>query len=61
MERHGVDEQAAFAMLRDQSRRANRKVETRFAFIERELHKQGKTPEQASMEEMELLWQQAKK
>jgi response regulator NasT len=26
MERHGVDEQAAFAMLRDQSRRANRKV-----------------------------------
>jgi len=42
-------------------RRANRKVETRFAFVEDELKKQGKTPEQASMEEMELLWQQAKK
>jgi len=41
-------------------RRVNRKVETRFAFVEDQLKKQGKTPEQASMEEMELLWQAAK-
>jgi AmiR/NasT family two-component response regulator len=26
MERHGVDEQTAFAMLRDESRRTNRKL-----------------------------------
>jgi len=42
-------------------RRANRKVEQRFAYIEEQLKQQGKTPAQASMEEMELLWQAAKK
>ena len=26
MERHGIDEQAAFAMLRDEARRTNRKM-----------------------------------
>lgn len=42
-------------------RRVNRKVTQRFAYVEAQLKLQGKTPEQASMDEMELLWQQAKK
>lgn len=41
-------------------RGANRKVQQRFAFVEEGLQRQGKTPEQASLDEMELLWQQAK-
>ena len=41
-------------------RRANHKVEQRFAYIEQQLKASGKTPAQASMEEMELLWQEAK-
>jgi len=42
-------------------RRANRKVAQRFGYVEEQLKLQGKTPAQASMEEMELLWQAAKK
>lgn len=38
----------------------NRKFRQRFAYIESELAKQGRTTEQASLEEMEQLWQQAK-
>lgn len=38
----------------------NRKFRQRFAYIESELVKQGRTTEQASLEEMEELWQQAK-
>lgn len=41
-------------------RAANHKVEQRFARVESGLRSQGKTPEQASMEDMEKLWQQAK-
>lgn len=42
-------------------RHANRKVEQRFAFVEAGLAVQGKKAEQASMEEMESLWQEAKR
>jgi MazG family protein len=38
----------------------NRKFRKRFAYIESALAKQGRTTEQASLEEMEALWQQAK-
>src|SRR5437870_7735672 len=41
-------------------KRANRKFKSRFRYMESELAKQGKTPEQASLEEMEVLWQKAK-
>src|SRR5881296_392757 len=41
-------------------KRANRKFKARFRYMESELAKQGKTPEQASLEEMEVLWQKAK-
>ena len=39
---------------------ANRKFERRFRYVEAELAKQGRTPSQASLDEMEALWQQAK-
>jgi ATP diphosphatase len=42
-------------------RRTNTKVETRFAAIEAALAKQGRTPSEASLEEMEALWQEAKR
>jgi ATP diphosphatase len=42
-------------------RRTNAKVETRFAAIEAALAKQGRTPSEASLEEMEALWQEAKR
>ncbi len=38
----------------------NSKFRKRFAYIESKLAKQGRTTEQASLEEMEQLWQQAK-
>lgn len=41
-------------------RAANHKVEQRFASVEAGLRSRGKTPESASMAEMETLWQQAK-
>lgn len=36
------------------------KFQQRFNFIEQELNKVGKTPESASLDEMEVLWQLAK-
>ena len=42
-------------------RRTNRKFRGRFGWLEQELRKQGRTLEQAGLEEMESLWQQAKK
>jgi len=42
-------------------RRANAKFRERFGYIERQLRKQGKAMESADLEEMEELWQQAKK
>lgn len=41
-------------------RRTNRKFRRRFGWLEEQLRAQGKTLEQASLEEMETLWQQAK-
>jgi ATP diphosphatase len=42
-------------------RAANAKFTRRFHFIEGELQAQGRTPSAASLEEMEALWQRAKK
>jgi len=41
-------------------RACNRKFERRFGFIERSLAEQGREPQQATLEEMEALWQLAK-
>ncbi len=41
-------------------RRANRKFERRFRHIERSLSESGRTPESASLEELETLWGEAK-
>jgi nucleoside triphosphate diphosphatase len=41
-------------------RAANAKFEARFAAIERALSARGKTPQQATLEEMEELWNEAK-
>src|SRR5438477_3846402 len=41
-------------------RRTNRKFRQRFGWLEQQLHKQGRQPEEATMEQMEELWQQAK-
>jgi len=41
-------------------RRTNRKFRRRFGWMEDQLRKQGRTLEQASLEEMESLWQKAK-
>jgi len=42
-------------------RKTNRKFRERFAYVERELGARGRPPGEASLEEMEQLWQQAKK
>ncbi len=42
-------------------RRANGKFERRFAHIERRLAESGRTPAQSNLEEMEGLWQEAKR
>ena len=42
-------------------RRANAKFERRFRFIESALARQGRTPGQASLEEMDRLWEEAKR
>lgn len=49
----GIDAEAAL-------RCANRKFETRFAFIEARLAEQGRRPEQSTLEEMDALWEEAK-
>src|SRR6266699_5363582 len=41
-------------------RRANRKFKRRFQWMEQQLRSQGRAPQQADMEELESLWQQAK-
>ncbi len=41
-------------------RRSNRKFETRFAYIEAELRKNGRSISQAEQQEMETLWEEAK-
>lgn len=41
-------------------RRTNAKFRTRFAHVEKALAERGKRPEEASLEEMEELWQEAK-
>jgi MazG family protein len=42
-------------------RRTNAKFRSRWSHIETRLHEQGKTPEQATIQEMEALWQEAKR
>ena len=42
-------------------RRTNAKFRNRWSHIEARLHEQGKTPEQATIQEMEALWQEAKR
>lgn len=41
-------------------RKTNRKFKRRFQWMEERLHESGRTPDAASMEELESLWQQAK-
>ncbi|HEV3038041.1 MAG TPA: nucleoside triphosphate pyrophosphohydrolase [Candidatus Angelobacter sp.] len=41
-------------------RRTNRKFRQRLGWLEEQLHKQGIEPQEATMEQMEELWQQAK-
>lgn len=41
-------------------RKTNRKFRRRFSWVEEQLREQGRTLEQATLEEMEALWQQAK-
>jgi MazG family protein len=41
-------------------KRANRKFKNRFRYMEGQLAKQGRNPEQSSLAELEALWQQAK-
>ena len=42
-------------------RKTNRKFKRRFQWMEERLHESGRTPDQAAMEELESLWQRAKK
>ena len=41
-------------------RRGSAKFEQRFRFVEKRLEKDGNCPENASLEELESLWQEAK-
>jgi Protein containing tetrapyrrole methyltransferase domain and MazG-like (predicted pyrophosphatase) domain len=41
-------------------RKTNRKFKRRFQWMEDRLHDSGRSPEQASMDELESLWQRAK-
>jgi ATP diphosphatase len=42
-------------------RKTNRKFRRRFSWLEEQLRQQGRTLEEATLDEMEALWQQAKK
>jgi MazG family protein len=42
-------------------RQTNSKFERRFRYVEARLREQGKSPEQSTLEEMDLLWAEAKK
>ena len=50
----GVDPETAV-------RKTNTKFERRFAYIERGLASRGSSPENASLEEMDALWDEAKR
>jgi MazG family protein len=41
-------------------KKTNRKFKRRFQWMEEQLHASGRTPQQASMDELESLWQQSK-
>jgi tetrapyrrole methylase family protein/MazG family protein len=41
-------------------RKTNVKFRKRFGYLEQKLAEQGRSPKQASLEEMEALWQEAK-
>jgi MazG family protein len=41
-------------------RKTNRKFRDRFAYVEEKLKERGKTPREATLDEMEALWQEAK-
>jgi uncharacterized protein YabN with tetrapyrrole methylase and pyrophosphatase domain len=41
-------------------RKTNRKFKQRFQWMENKLRESGRTPQRASMDELESLWQQAK-
>lgn len=45
----------------DSLRQTNKKFEQRFRFIESELKKQDRTVKEATLDEMDVLWEQAKK
>lgn len=49
----GLDSESAL-------KKTNRKFKRRFQWMEERLHESGRGPEQATMEELESLWQQAK-
>jgi MazG family protein len=42
-------------------RKTNAKFRTRFAYIERKLAEQGKMPEEATLAEMDALWEESKR
>ncbi len=42
-------------------RNANAKFERRFRYVERRLKEQGRSPEQATLEEMDALWEEGKR
>lgn len=42
-------------------RKTNRKFKRRFQWMEQRLHESGRAPDQAGMDELESLWQQAKR
>ncbi|MFO7305050.1 MAG: nucleoside triphosphate pyrophosphohydrolase [Gammaproteobacteria bacterium] len=42
-------------------RRANAKFERRFRYVEERLREQGKSPAEATLEEMDVLWEQGKR
>ena len=50
----GVDSETAL-------RATNRKFRTRFAYVEEALSRDGRRPQDATVDEMEVLWQEAKK
>jgi uncharacterized protein YabN with tetrapyrrole methylase and pyrophosphatase domain len=41
-------------------RKTNRKFRRRFQWLEEELHRSGRSPQEASLDEMETLWQRSK-
>lgn len=50
----GIDPETAL-------RRANRKFESRFGYVESQLAREGRTPEDSTLEEMDALWEEAKR